>query len=213
MKKTILLLLLICFQFHAVGQNFDEWFFQGSTQKEYNIKQVVALRAYLEVLKKGYSTVRRGLTTIENIKNGNFNLDRDFFNGLKNVNPAIAGSAKVADIMAFQYYITRDMGRVYSFCSSNSDFTAEEVRYVARVHTNLITLTDANISELWIILGRGRAEMSDDERIERIDMIHADMKDKSAFVKAFNNDTRILSVNRAKDRHEIGRIKSTIDIP
>lgn len=211
MKKTALLLLLTLVLFRANGQNFDEWFFQGSTQWKYNIKQIAALRVYVEYLKKGYSIVQRGLNTIENIKNGNLNLDRDFFNGLKNVNPTIANSAKVADIIAFQYYITRDMGRVYAFCSSNSDFTAEEVRYVAKVHTNLLTLTNANMAELRTILSG--SQMSDDERMGRIDNIHADMRDKAAFVRAFNNDTRIISLNRAKEKHEVGRIKNVIDIP
>lgn len=213
MKKILLLSILISVVFQTNAQEWDEWFSQKSTQRKYSIRQIAALRVYLDYLKKGYATVQKGLYTIENIKNGNFNLDRDFFNGLKNVNPAIAGTVKVADIIAFQYYITRDMSKVYAFCSSNREFTAEEIRYIARVHTNLLTLTDANMSELWMILGSGGAEMSDDERIERIDKIHSDLRDKSAFVKAFNDDTRLISLSRAKDRHEIGRIKNSIDIP
>ena len=184
------------------AQVFDEWFRQKKTQKKYLIQQIEALHVYLEYLKKGYQIVHNGLNTVENIKNGNFNLDRDFFSSLKNVNPSIRNMAKVADIIAFQVYIGRELGRVYNFCATNKHFTPEEIRYISKVHTNMLLLTDASVSELLTIIQSGKTQMTDDERIHRIDKIYNEMNDKCVFVRAFGNDTQIIGMERAKEERE-----------
>jgi len=191
----------------ASAQTFDEWFNQKKTQTKYLIEQIVAYQVYLDYLKKGYTIAHNGLTAIENIKNGNFNLDRDFFKSLKNVKPAISNSVKVIDIIAFQYSIIKDMKSVYQFCQNNKHFTPEEVRYVARVHTSMLLLCDASLSELHTIIQSDAAQMTDDERLQRIDKIHNDMKDKQAFVRAFGNDTRLLALEREKEGIEINQLK------
>jgi hypothetical protein len=49
----------------------------------------------------------KGIRTIHNIREGDFNLHDGFFSSLKNVNPVIRRYAKVADIAAFQVRILR----------------------------------------------------------------------------------------------------------
>src|SRR5258708_7085291 len=207
MKTLTVLFLLALSLSHSNAQTFDEWFKQKKTQKKYLIEQIVALQVYLDYLRKGYTIAHNGLTAIENIKNGNFNLDRDFFKSLKNVKPAIRNSVKVVDIIAFQYSIIRDMKNVYQFCQNNKHFTPEEVRYVARVHTSMLLLCDASLSELHTIIQSGDIQMTDDERLQRIDKIHVDMQDKQAFVRAFGNDTRLLAHEREKEETEINQLK------
>jgi hypothetical protein len=215
MKKLLLLFsiaLSLSLAFNSArAQNFDEWFKQKKTQKKYLIQQIIALQVYLDYLKKGYNIVQKGWTTVENITNGNLNLHRDFFGSLKSVNPLIGNSAKVVDIIAFQYYILRNMKGAYNFCASNKNFTPEEIRYIAKVHTNMVFLCDASISELLMIIHANKIEMTDDERMLRIDKIYDDMQDKRAFVKAFGNDTRMLSRERGKELHGIGSLKKNWD--
>jgi hypothetical protein len=194
------------------AQTFNEWFRQKKTQRKYLIEQIAALKVYLSKLKKGYEIAQKGLNTISNIKDGNFNLHRDFFGSLKNVNPAISNSAKVADIIAFQIYITRDMKRVYDFCKTNDSFTPEEVRYIAKVHSNLLFLCDASLSELLTIIRTNETEMTDDERLLRINKVYDDMQDKRAFVHAFGDDTQMLAYEREKEKHETELLRKHFEI-
>ena len=194
------------------AQTFNEWFRQKKTQKQYLIQQIVALKVFLGKLKQGVDIAYKGLNTINNIKNGNFNLDRDFFSSLKNVKPAIRNSAKVADIIAFQIYVIRDMKRVYNFCEHNKNFTPEEIRYIAKVHANMLFLCDASISELLTIIKSDEAQMTDDERLKRIDRIYEDMLDKHAFVQAFGNDTQMLSTDRDKEKMETDLLRKNYDV-
>ena len=212
--KKLLIIFSIALTFsctEAGAQTFNEWFQQKKTQKKYLVDQIAALKVYLGNLKKGVDIVYRGLNTVSNIKNGNFNLHRDFFSSLKNVKPAISNSAKVADIIAFQIYVIRDMKKIYNFCEHNKNFTPEEVRYIAKVHTNMLFLCDASLSELLMIIRSNETEMTDDERLKRIDKIYDDMNDKHAFVQAFSNDTQLISVERDKEKHETDLLRKNYD--
>jgi len=207
MKRSILLLSFSIIYLGSNAQTWDEWFKQKKTQKKYLIQQIAAFKVYAGYLKQGLDITQKGLTTIENIKNGNFNLHRDFFSSLKNVNPAIAKSAKVVDIIAFQFYITRDMESTYRFCQASKQFTPEEIRYVARVLANMVILCDANISELLTLIRPDKSEMTDDERLRHIDTLYEDMCDKHTFAAAFASDARMLSRQRAKEDFEINQQK------
>jgi hypothetical protein len=191
----------------ATAQTWDEWFRQKKTQRRYLAKQIALLKVYLGYLKKGYEIADKGLTTIHNIKNGDFNLHRDFFGSLKNVNPHIRNSAKVADIIAFQIYIIQSIRQVNNFCKNNEQFTPEEIQYVAAVYSNMLFLCDASISELLMIIGTNQTEMKDDERLMRIDRLYDDVLDKQAFVKAFDSDVRLIAREREREQQSIERMR------
>lgn len=204
MKRTAIILLgwILCLQMNVTAQTWNEWFKQKKTQKKYHYEQIVALQMHLNNLKKGITIVYKGLTAIHNIKNGDFNLHRDFFGSLKKVNPLISNSAKVADIIAFQVYIIQNLKKINNYCKNNKSFTAEEIRYVALVYSNMLLLTDASISELLDIIRSDKSDMKDDERLNRIDKLYDDMLDKHAFVTGFGNEVVLLSHQREKEKRE-----------
>jgi len=214
MKRIVIILsVLMCLLCADVSaQTWNEWFRQKRTQRKYLVKQVGLLRVYLGYLKKGYQIVDKGLTTIGNIKDGDFNLHRDFFGSLKAVNPHISNSAKVADIIAFQVFIVRSIGEVNDFCRDNEHFTPEEVRYVAAVYTNMLVLMDASVAELLMVIRSGESEMKDDERLQRIDALYTDLLDKHSFVKSFDADVRAIARERERERNAIDSMRKQNDI-
>jgi hypothetical protein len=187
----------------AAAQTWDEFFSQKEKQHDYDMDQLIVLGVNWAKAMNTLIAVGDGLGTINNIAEGNFNLSRDFFGHLNNVSPEIANSAKVADIIMFQYYITRDMGRVWTFCAGNTNFTAQEIRYVEKVHANFLVLTDANISELMRIIAPGERTMTDAERMQQIDRIYEEMCEEQAFVKSFSDDVYGLSRERQKETNSI----------
>src|SRR5438093_6658250 len=114
MKKLLIILILSTVVMKdCAAQTFSEWFEQKETQKKYLIEQIAALQTYLGYVQKGYSIAQKGLTTISNIKNGEFNLHTDYFNSLRSVNPNIKSCAKVADIIAMQLRIVQAYKNTY----------------------------------------------------------------------------------------------------
>jgi len=154
------------------------------------------LKVHLGNLKKGYRIVQRGLYTIDNIKSGNFNLHRDFFSSLNNVNPHIKNSAKVADIIAYQIYIIRDFKQTNARLKQDGNLTPEELYYLGYCYTNMMRSCEVTLMELMDTITKDKKQMTDDQRIKEIDRLHEDMRDKYAFVRAFGNDNLALSAMR-----------------
>lgn len=213
MKKLVIILIFIgAGVSQAEAQTFNEWFRQKKTQKQYLIKQIALLKIYLGYVKKGYEIVNYGLTTIGHIKEGDFNLHRDFFSRLKTVNPHIANSAKVADIIAYQVFIMEELKKVNNYCKSSEDFTPHEARYVTDVYTNMLLLTDVTVSDLLFIIRSGESEMKDDERLARIDKLYADSLEQFTFAKSFSSETHGLGAARAHDRLNTEQIKRQYEV-
>jgi hypothetical protein len=210
MKSQILILFLLAIG-NANAQTFDEWFQQKKTQKKYLGDQIVALKVYAGYAKKGYSIVHGGLTTIENIKNGNFVHDQSFFDSKRNVNPALSNSIKVANILGYQAMIIRDFRRLYQSSRMDPGFTADEILYLGHVYANMLRQCDASLDDLMDVIQSGSLEMTDDERLKRIDALHADMADKYAFTQAFGNETRLLAAQRSAEKAGIISVRNLHD--
>src|SRR4051794_30947843 len=118
------------------------------TQKKYLLEQIAALKVYLGYLQKGYLITRKGLTTIGNIKQGDFNLHDDFFSSLKNVNPAIRKYSKVADIIAFQLEIVDRYKKTYKYVQSSGLYNRNEIDFIRKVFSRLITSATQDNKEL-----------------------------------------------------------------
>lgn len=203
MKKLVAFLLFVVSAELCNGQTFDEWFKQNKTQKKYLIQQIAAFQVYMGYVQKGYSIASKRLTTIGNIKKGDFNLHNDFFSSFKTVNPSIKNYAKVADIIAFQVKIIQTYKTAYKHAQSFSLFSSNEIDYIYKVFTNLITYSTADIDELMKVITANELEMKDDERLKRIDAIHTSIQDKYSFAKSFAEEAKVLAIARTKDKNNI----------
>jgi hypothetical protein len=208
MKRILLLATAGLFAFlSSNAQTADEWLNQNSIQKKYLLQQIAALKVYLGYAKKGYNIVNGGITTIKNIKNGDFNLHRDFFNRLKIVNPAIRRYAKVADIIAYQVKIIRQTKITIQQIRETKQFTEAELDHCKQVFDNLLNECMKTVEELILVTTSGKLEMKDDERLQRIDRLYADVQDKYSFACAFSEDMGLLAVQRLGEQMEINRSK------
>lgn len=207
MKALLLSILLYLVAHSSNAQIFDEWFNQKSTQKKYLLQQIAALQVYLGYAKKGYKIVTSGINTIRNIKNGDLNLHRDFFNRLKNVNPAIRRYAKVADIIAYQVKIIKQTKVTIQQIRETKQFTEAEMDYCKKVFDNLLDECMKTVEELILVTTPGELEMKDDERLKRIDGLYADVQDKYSFACSFGEDMGLLAVQRLGEQMEVNRSK------
>ncbi len=196
------------FAFHSSNaQTTDESLNQNSTQKKYLLQQIAALQVYLGYAKKGYNIVTGGINTIRNIKNGDLNLHRDFFNRLQNVNPVISQYAKVADIIAYQVKIIKQTKLVLQQIRETKQFTEAELNYCKQVFDTLLDECIKTVEELTLVTTSGELEMKDDERLKRIERLYTDVQDKYSFTCSFSEDMGLLAVQRLGEQMEINRSK------
>ena len=203
------MMALVCLLSSLVtnAQTVAEWLNQKQTQKKYLLQQIAALQTYISYAKKGYTIASKGITTVSNIKKADFNLHKDFFSSLKNVNPKISKYVKVADIVAYQLRIIKQIKQTLQGIRANKQFTPEELDYCKQVFDNLVDECTKTIEELFMVITSGKLEMKDDERLRRIDNLYTDMQDKYSFCSSFSDDMNILSVQRLAEQIEINRSK------
>lgn len=200
--KVLLFLLLLCSQ-GLSGQNREEWLNQKKTQEKYLKQQISALQVYIDFVKMGYKIVNKGLSTVEHIKKGDFNLHLDFLSSFKNINPKLKRYAKLADIIAYQRRIIKLTNEMLKGARETGQFTSNELGYCSMVIDNLLESSLDNIEMLLTIITTNEVSMKDDERIKRIDALYADMQDKYSFVTSFSEEMGLLAVQRMGELHDV----------
>lgn len=203
MKNIIIILVFFVVTKISHAQTYDEWFRQKKTQKKYLLEQIAALQTYISYAEKGYSIATKGLKTIKDIKNGDFNLHSNFFNSLSSVNPEVKKYSKVAAIIAMQISIAKLVQHTIRQCTNTKQITVAELNYLQHVFNNVLDDCAKNLDELISLITDGEQKMKDDERIKKIDQLYADMQDKQVFAQSFSHSTKVISVLRRNDQYDI----------
>lgn len=189
------------------AQTVNEWVNQKSTQKKYLLQQIAALQVYINYAKKGYNIVSGGINTIRDIKKGDLNLHNTFFSSLKTINPKISRYSKVADIISYQVRIIKLARQTLQSIKEANQFSVEEIEYCKKVLDALLDDCIQSITELIEIITPDKLQMTDDERLVRIDKLYLDMQDKFTFSNVMSEDISLLALQRLSEQIEINRSK------
>lgn len=192
-----------CLLAQAQVPKVKEFFKQKKTQTEYLIKQIAALKIYFKYLKKGYEIAGHGLNAVSDIKNGAFDLDKGYLNSLKQVSPVVRNSPKVDDILLYHHHIKIVFRELNEDCRGDENLTVEEIRYIQAVYVNMLRECTGSLDELEVIITAGETEMNDDERLQRLDSVYLGMLEKYSFTQDFAGGTRLLCLERAKEKHQV----------
>jgi hypothetical protein len=122
---------------------------------------------------------------------------------LKDVNPSIRNSIKISYILAYQKKIVEDLRNLNRWCQGNEQFSASEREELSLLQKNLLQKGNDSLDELTLVITPSNAEMKDDERLERIDGIYTEMRDRYIFVQTLNDQAKSLALSRSKALHEI----------
>lgn len=200
---SIFCLAIFLAPFFAQAQTWSEWFRQKKTQQRYLVNQIAALQVYIGYAKKGYDIVGDGIHTVRDIKNGEFGLHSAFFGSLKTVSPYIRDNAKVAEIIAMQLAITKAFGAV-----RGNDLLGEGGHnYINDVRENVLAECTKDLEELVLVITSGKVEMTEDERIRRLDKIYETMRDRSAFTGHFTGQVNVLIAQKERENRQNENLK------
>jgi hypothetical protein len=151
------------------------------------LKQIALIAVHVQELEKAIEIAKEGLATIYDIKNGEFNLHSLFFSSLKSVNPAVAKYSKIGEIIEDQGLILAGFQQLVRRLASSKTITPSTLSYVNAVYTHMTDECSKTLNDLMVVLTDDALEMTDDERIRRIDGFYRDMKDRSAFTVQFSS--------------------------
>jgi hypothetical protein len=173
-----------------------------------NVEKLSQLKQILQQMYDGYKIISEGYDRVKDIASGNFQLHEVFLDGLYLVNPEIKKYRRVSDIIRYQLYLVSEYKNAYKSFVSSKVFNENQLKYLSSVYKNLFDKSMHNLDELLMVVTSRQLRMSDDERIQAIDRIFQDMKNKLVFLRDFNRQNAVLAAQLLKDRLEIESIKS-----
>ncbi|OCX54337.1 hypothetical protein BEL04_08750 [Mucilaginibacter sp. PPCGB 2223] len=177
------------------------------TQLILDIEKLTQLKGILSDMKTGYQIVDGGYNQVRSVASGNFNLHATFLNGLNAVSPAVANYGRVADIILQQANLVAEYKRYQASFRQSGTFNAAELGYMANVYSTLLQQSLQNLSRLTDILMTGKLRMSDADRLKAIDRIYVDSSDQYSFLKSFDRQGALLSLQRSKDQNDMQTLK------
>ena len=212
MKTPFVILLFIVVVKTSNAQTFSEWFRQKKTQKKYLIEQIAALEVYSGYLEKGYSIVHEGLSQINSIKHGEFDLHEGYFTSLKNINPHIKDYTEVNNILSLKQQIEIICRRVLKQTKSTNEFNIDQRHYIGLVFEKLREGCHTDWDLLVQLLTPKQVQLKDDERLCKIGGLYDDMQEKYSFARSFEIEIQQLEVNRLGGEREIKIMGNAFDI-
>lgn len=177
-----------------------------------NVEKLAQLKSILNDLEKGYEIVANGYSSIKEISEGGFNLHEAFLQGLLRVSPAVKKYWRVADIIHAQYQILKDYKDAQRQFSTSNLLHAGELLHIKNVYAQLVRQSVNGLEELSLVLSNGTLRMTDDERLSAIDAVWEKLNGQRAFLRRFNDQSKWLLQQRAREMSDINTQKRFFSI-
>jgi hypothetical protein len=164
-------------------------FGQANKQKQYYEQQIAAYNALHAELQQGYGVIKNGLGGIRDINTAELNAHTAYYTAFKTPSTAVRNCSQVKDILTYQNYISS------LFSQSFSGLTSDETTYMRAVKSQLLNDCSHDLTDLQNLLN-SQLQLSDDERLKRLNAIHASMLDKYEFSRSFTDHIKLLALQR-----------------
>jgi hypothetical protein len=208
MKKIIIILLLtvgISAATHKASAQVSTA--QDMQQLVLDIEKLTQFKAILGDMKTGYTLLTQGYNQVEAISQGNFSLHSAFLNSLMAVSPEVRKYGRIADIIEDQASIVSEYKLTLQQANSGGHFNVQEMVYMNSVFNSLLTQSLNNLTTLANVITAGNLRMSDAERLQSIDHIYSDTQNKLVFLRNFDNQVAILSLQREKAQNDVNTLQ------
>ncbi len=206
MKRCVWVLLLFFLSSKCFSQT------QAIQQLLLDVEKLTQLKNILTELKGGYEIVSDGYTTIKNISEGNFNLHDVFLKSLLEVSPAVKNYVRIKDIIDAQLSLVREYKSALKQFKGSGEFSVDEMGYLQKVYANLLNHSLDNLQTMIMVVTAGKLRMSDDERINSIDAVWKEVSQQVTFLRHFNNQARILCLQRVKEKNDLSTMKQLYNV-
>lgn len=196
----------------AKAQFMGGFFSQQSQKEKLMAEQIAGYETFLAALETGYHVAETGLNTAHELKNGTFSLHSGYFRSLEQVSPAIKNDPKGRAIDSLYRQIRSLFANEQQWQQQKKLLSPAELRYLDQVEANLLAKAKLDMDELDEVPTPGKLQLTDAQRLARLDRLYDSMKDKLAFAGSFTAKCRKLAVARQQQAAEKVKLKSLYGI-
>ncbi|WP_341836814.1 TerB family tellurite resistance protein [Chitinophaga pollutisoli] len=172
-----------------------------------NLEKLNQLREILQKMYDGYRTLERGYGKVKDIASGNFKLHDLFLDGLYMVSPEVRKYYKIADIIQTQVSIAKSYRSAFRLFQKSGVYSPNQLEYIATVYTRLFDDSLRSLDELLLVVTARKLRMTDADRLAAIDRIHLDVEKKYTFLRTFNDQQKLLTIAKIKEKSELQTLR------
>jgi hypothetical protein len=131
----------------------------------------------------------------------------DYFQELRKVKAALAYYNRVKDIIERQVQMVNEYKGAWALFKQDKNFTAEELDYMFNIYSGMMDESLKSIDQLFLVVNAFTTQMTDAKRLEIINTVSDNLEQQYVDLKDFNNQNKMLSIQRASERGEIEYVK------
>lgn len=172
--------------------------------------ETIALQNAAKVLENKLSELK--LTEIAQWTERQRQLYKEYYDELWKVRNTIATYKRIREIIARQVQLVEEYKFTWQMINQDDHFTRAEIDYMYRVYTGILNESVYNLDQILLVINSFRTQMTDAKRLEIIETAGDQIEQNYTDLKQFNHQNIQLSLNRAKDEHEVEAIKKLYGI-
>ena len=131
----------------------------------------------------------------------------DYFQELWKVKAVLAYYNRVKDIIERQVEMVNEYKGAWALFKQDKNFTVEELEYMFNIYSGMMDESLKSIDQLFLVVNAFATQMSDAKRLEIINTVSDNLEQHYGDLKDFNNQNKLLSIQRASELGEIEYVK------
>jgi hypothetical protein len=200
--KSILILLSFFHSYMGYAQA------QELQQLAYDIEKLAQLKSMYKSMVSGYNTLSKGYGEVINVSKGNFDLHKNYLDGLLLVNAPVKKYSKIRSIADNQALIVKEYNDAYRKYYASGLFLNTELLEMKANGKRIIDESSKALDELLLVVTPGSLRMNDEERIAAIDRIDVQVNNYLKAMRVMNAENQQLLLLRKQKQSDVKGMKA-----
>jgi len=130
-----------------------------------------------------------------------------YFDELWQIKSSLTYYQRVKDIIKKQLQLVKEYKTAWALFKQDKNFTKGELEYMQKVYSGMMDESIKNLDQLSLVINAFVTQMSDAKRMEIINEVDNKIDENLGDLREFNNQNKVISLQRAAEKGEIEIVK------
>jgi len=130
-----------------------------------------------------------------------------YYQELWDIKTTIAYYSKISDLTQKQVALVNSYNQAWNLLKSDKHFTADELAYMTKVYSGILQASVNDLDQILLVINANKTQMPDAKRMEIVNKAADHMDGNYNDLQQFNNQNKLLSLQRAGDENEVLTLK------
>lgn len=211
--KSIFLFLLLMIVTGIFRAQAQDLFGQDGKMIANNAVQIGLLKTYSGYMDKGLSLAQNGLDLTHSYKNGEFGLHDGYYTSLMQVNQNVKKYPAAQSALDLYAKMKTLQTAIKSNISNTAFLSVAEKSRLTGTLTNLMDASGKDMDELGNLLTDGKYQLSDNERMTRIEAVYKRIQIKYRSLSNFQKQVNTVTSGRKEQKANATKMKQLYGLP